>query len=128
MKKKEIIQEIQNYLIEELTEAEEAKNVERATEIKRLQTMYRFMPAHDYGPEDVIVPSSLVELKLGETSAHYFIAPQGGGLVTSIAGKPVQIITPNSPLGEVLLGRKQGDTIEVESRGGKRSYRVVRVA
>ena len=89
--------------------------------------MYRFLPVRNYTAEDVIVPSALVELKLGSASAYYYVAPQGGGLVTRVDGKAVQAITPNSPLGEALLGKKVGDTLEVQTRSGTREYLVVSV-
>jgi len=118
--KSNVVKEIMTYLEEELADGKRDPK-----EIQRLLTVYRFIPVRDYLPEEPIIPSSLVELDLTGTRAFYFIAPQGGGLVTRVDGKPVQVITPQSPLGEALLGKKTGDTIDVEIRGGTRSYRVV---
>jgi transcription elongation GreA/GreB family factor len=39
--------------------------------------------------------------------------------------KPVQVVTPQSPLGEALLGKKVGDRVRVEIRGGVREYRLL---
>lgn len=125
MDKKKVIQEIQTYFDEELVQAANAGDEERQAELKRLQLIYRFLPVREYGKDDVIIPSSLVELALGETRAYYFVAPQGGGLITNVDGRPVQVITPQSPLGEALLGKKVGDEIRVEIRGGVRQYRVM---
>jgi hypothetical protein len=57
--------------------------------------------------------------------AFYFIVPSGGGLVMRVDGNPVQVITPNSPLGEVLMGRHAGDTVSVEAGGKPREYKIV---
>ena len=124
MDKRKLIDVLKQYLTEEKNTAEPA----RADEIERLLVMYRFLPSRDHGPEEVIVPSSLVELKLGAMTTFCFVAPQGGGLVTNVDGKAVQVVTPNSPLGEALLGRKRGDVIKVDIRGAVREYEVLKVS
>ena len=125
MNKSTLISTITEYLSDEL---KSGASSEREKEIKSILLMYRFLPVRTYGPEDVIVPSALVELKLGQAHAHYFIAPQGGGLITSVEGKAVQVITPQSPLGEALMGKKVGDTVKVDSRGSVREYQVVAIS
>jgi transcription elongation GreA/GreB family factor len=47
--------------------------------------------------------------------------------VTQIDGRPVQVITPSSPLGEALLGKKAGEIFRVELRGGAREYQVISI-
>lgn len=121
--KKRVIQHLTEYLTEELAEKPPAEK----GEIESLLMMYRFLPSRAYGKDDVIVPSALVTLKTGESVAYYFIVPRGGGLVTQVEGKPLQVITPNSPLGEAMLGKKQGDRFSVEIRGAQREYEIVSV-
>ncbi|MGZ3689303.1 MAG: GreA/GreB family elongation factor [Bdellovibrionota bacterium] len=55
----------------------------------------------------------------------YLVARAGGGISVNAGGKSVSVITPDSPLGSELTGRKAGDEFEVELRGSSRSYRVV---
>ena len=93
--------------------------------IQKQLTMYRFLPMRDFNEQDVIVPSSLVELEISGRRAFYFIVPSGGGLIMRIDEKPVQVITPQSPLGDALLGKKVGNTIRVDSSGTARDYRIV---
>ncbi len=129
MNKDKVIEEIEAYLREELIVAQgEGQDDLAVREINRLLTMYRFLPKRKYGRDDVIIPSALVELKLGGISAFYFIAPQGGGLVTRVEGKPVQVITPQSPLGECLLGKRAGDRVRVETRSGIREYQIISIS
>lgn len=60
-------------------------------------------------------------------SAHYFMGPRAGGTEIDHAGQTVMVITPHSPLGRQLMGRQQGDTLQLEL-GGKRSpHRLVSV-
>jgi len=121
--KKRVIRHLMEYLAEEL----DSKSPEEKKEIESLLTMYRFLPTREYGNEDVVIPSALVTLKTGSITAHYFIVPRGGGLITEIEGEPLQVITPNSPLGEALLGKKQGQKFGVEIRGALREYEIVSV-
>lgn len=121
--KLQIIREIETYLEQEL----EGAGPERVAELERLRQMYRFLPRREYGAGDVIVPSALVELELDSKRMHCLMVPSGGGLVLSVEGAPVQVVTPASPLGEALLGKKQGEKIEVAIRGGVRSYRIISV-
>jgi transcription elongation GreA/GreB family factor len=100
---------------------------QRAADIQSLLTMYRFLPLREYTAEDVVCPAALVELELNGSKAFYFVAPQGGGLITNVDGKPVQVITPQSPIGEAILGRKVGDTFEVETRTQTREYKILSI-
>jgi transcription elongation GreA/GreB family factor len=127
MRKAKIISEIQAYLTEELQSLGES-DAPRLRELQAQLTMYRFLPQREYGDEDVAVPGALVELELGGRKALYLIVPQGGGLVLSVEGEPVQVITPQSPLGEAVLGRKKGDAVTVATASGERVYRLVRLA
>ncbi len=126
MDKQKVIHEIRSYLESELADAKDPKSP-RAEELARLLVMYRFLPLREYGADDVACPAALVELEFQGTTAFYFIAPQGGGLVTRVEGKPVQVLTPNSPLGEALMGKKVGEQVRVEMREGVREYRVVSI-
>jgi transcription elongation GreA/GreB family factor len=138
MEKKKVIAEIQNYLAQELSDLASSLDnpgkvkpesmqeiVARVDEIKKQLVMYKFLPVRPFTTEDVICPGGLVELELNQMHAFYLIVPKGGGLVTRVDGKAVQVITPNSPLGEALLGKRVGDEAEVTVGGKSRFYKVV---
>lgn len=99
----------------------------RVDELSRLLLMYKYLPVRELGPDDVVCAAALVELEINHTRAFYFIAPQGGGLVTRVQGKPVQVLTPASPMGEALLGKRVGDLVEIETRDSVREYRVLSI-
>lgn len=46
----------------------------------------------------------------------FFVAPVGGGYQLSEAAVEAQVVTPTSPLGRALLGKAQGDVIEMRSQ------------
>jgi transcription elongation GreA/GreB family factor len=102
---------------------------QRAAELLALISTYRMLPLRELGPSDLIVPGALIELEQEETGrkSRYFLVPRGGGATLSHQGGSIQVIAPQSPLGEALMGRKQGEDFEVETQGTVREYRVVSV-
>jgi transcription elongation GreA/GreB family factor len=90
--------------------------------------MFRFMPSREQDPGDVIGPGTLVRIETGGRESWVLVVPNFGGHVTDFEGLPLQILTPQSPLGEALLGRRRGDTLTLTTRSGAtRIYRVVGV-
>jgi transcription elongation GreA/GreB family factor len=57
-----------------------------------------------------IAVSALVTVEENAAEQRYFVATHGGGAV--LAGG-VQVVTPASPIGRALLGRRIGDEIEL---------------
>jgi transcription elongation GreA/GreB family factor len=129
--KKQVVEQLQLYVAEELSDLVQESETsgkalpERAEELRQQLVMYRFLPVRDYGQDDIICPGGLVELEHNQTKAFYFIVPNGGGLITRVEGSPVQVVTPQSPLGGALLGRKLGEKIQVIVGGKNREYTVV---
>jgi transcription elongation GreA/GreB family factor len=60
----------------------------------------------------------------GAESASW-LAPYGGG--NRLAAGSVQVVTPKSPLGRALLGKRAGDECEIALAGKTRLLAVVRV-
>jgi transcription elongation GreA/GreB family factor len=100
----------------------------RAEELKALIRSYEFLPVRAYKKADPIGPAALVTLEGEAGKATYFLGLEGRPLTIKLGGKTIQVVTPSSPLGEALEGRKVGDTVEVEARGSTREYDVVGVA
>jgi transcription elongation GreA/GreB family factor len=57
----------------------------------------------------------------------YFLGPKNGGLEIQLKDKEILLITPESPLGQQLLGKKVGDRIQLQLRGSGQEYRVISV-
>ena len=76
---------------------------------------FRTLAVRDFGPLEPIDLSALVTLEHRTKSADaqplYFLAPRGGGTEVRCAGRDVLVITPQSPLGQQLIGRRKGDRI-----------------
>jgi transcription elongation GreA/GreB family factor len=72
-----------------------------------------------YRKAEPIGLGAVVEVEDGESGRTLFIAPVGAGEeLTGPDGDGIfLVVTPASPFGRVLLGKKVGDTVEVPVRG-----------
>ncbi len=87
----------------------------RVSELEALLALFRFVDVRSFSMETPIASTALVELTNAQQKRSYpFLMPQGGGMQVVLDEKTVQVVTPHSPLGEALIGRKVGDFIQVE--------------
>ncbi len=77
--------------------------------------------------EDIGV-GALVELEQNSKRTLYFIGPNAGGTEVKVGTSNVLVITPQSPLGSQLQGRKAGEVLELNFGDKKRQARVVGVS
>ena len=80
---------------------------------------FQALPPRQFTAGEPVSIGAYVVLSARERS-HYFIGPRAGGTEVEHAGRTVLVITPNSPLGRQLMGRHQGETLQLE-QAGKRS-------
>ena len=64
---------------------------------------------------------ALVEAEEDGEARTYFIAPEGGGTRLS---KGVQVVTPKSPLGQALVGKRADDELELTLAGKTRQLTI----
>ncbi|MFL5814751.1 MAG: GreA/GreB family elongation factor [Bdellovibrionia bacterium] len=102
----------------------------RATELQKLIMMFRQLQVRDFAPDEPVAIGAIVEIELesNQKRSIHLLTPLGGGIAVSVGGVTVQVITPQAPLGEALLGKKAGDIIEIEAAQGQiREYSVIRI-
>jgi transcription elongation GreA/GreB family factor len=80
-----------------------------AKEIIDAIKIYEGLAARDFKLDEPIDLGALVEVKTDGVRSIYFIGPKSGGLEVQFGKKEVVVITPQSPLGENLKGKKAGD-------------------
>ena len=68
---------------------------------------------------DAIGLGALVTIDEDGSERRLFLAPAGGG--NTLAGG-VQVVTPKSPLGTALLGKRAGDEVEVRTGPKVRAF------
>ncbi len=86
------------------------------------------------GADDPIAGGALVHVEIEPTDggdAHeervLFVIGQGGGTVLDVGGCRVTVVTPSSPIGRALVGKRAGDDFELVVRGARREGIVVGV-
>ena len=90
----------------------------QAIRIEELRTNIaelRTMPVHRLGEAQPASVGALVVVEENDQRFMIFLAPHGGG--TALSGGTVQVVTPKSPLGRALLGRRVGDECEAQVGG-----------
>lgn len=88
-----------------------------AQEIADHLAQYATLPLPELTAESTIALGAVVELG-GARRAWYFLGPRAGGLEVSVEGRTVLVITPQSPLGRQLVGKRVGDAVALPGRGG----------
>jgi transcription elongation GreA/GreB family factor len=70
---------------------------------------------------------ALVELEHGGENSIYFVGPRAGGTEVLHDKKEILVITPQSPLGEQLMGKKSGDKSQLTFGGAKQAAKILKV-
>jgi transcription elongation GreA/GreB family factor len=73
-----------------------------------------------FGEEATVALGALVTAEEDDARVVFFLAPRGGG--NSLAGGSVRVVTPQSPLGRALVGKRVGDEAELVLAGKKRTF------
>jgi transcription elongation GreA/GreB family factor len=106
------------------TGANRAVNLARATETRtqvaraELDAIDAFRP-RVFKRGEALGLSAVVEIEDGDAGRTVFLAPVGAGEELSGPGGDgvFQVVTPVSPIGKALMGKRVGDVIEVMVKG-----------
>ncbi len=99
----------------------------QAAEIVQAIEQFEKLTLRDFQEGDAIDLGALVELNGRNEPSFYFIGPRAGGTEVLHEKKEVLVITPQSPLGQQLVGKKQGERLQIEIGGSRSDYKVVSV-
>jgi transcription elongation GreA/GreB family factor len=99
----------------------------QAKEILDSIKLYQSLVARDFPPGEPIDLTALVELDCDGVQSTYFIGPKNGGLEIICCRKEITIITPQSPLGQNLMGRKAGERWTTKLGASTVKYHIVSV-
>ncbi len=99
----------------------------RAQEIKKAIQQFRQLGLQQFSCHTPIRQTAVVQLTDDcNIDRVVFICPAAGGLSLEHDGAQVMVITPESPLGQELIGKYSGDLVELKS-GGVREYEIISV-
>lgn len=86
------------------------------------------LPARDLASDEPIGLGALITLESKGQPTYYLMGPRAGGTEIEHEGRTVMVITPQSPLGRQLVGKKQGDTLQLDIGDRKTASYIAAVA
>ena len=102
-----------------------AGQAKRVEEIKQSLTLCHSMAMRAYDDERGIEVGALLGLEDENGRQQWlFLAQDAAGLKIEVVGQPVTVITPRSPLGKSLLGKFEGDEVEILVAGARQLFTV----
>ena len=99
----------------------------QAAELEAAIAEFEQLGARKFTDGDAIAVGALVELEVGGEKLFYFLGPRAGGTEVLHDKKEILVITPPSPLGEQLMGKKEGDEPQLNFGGTKQPAKILRV-
>ena len=100
----------------------------QAKEIMDSIKLYETLTPKDFAPDEPIDLTALVEMDADGTHSFYFIGPKNGGLEVEHRRKEITVITPQSPLGQNLVGKKVGERWTAKFGNTVVKYHIVSVS
>ncbi len=99
-----------------------------AAEIQDSIALWTTLPLPDFASDGVIDIGALVALESrpGRT-VWYLLAPRNGGVTVGLGGREITLVTPQSPLGRQLHGRRLGAVVTLPGRAGAQPHRVTMI-
>ena len=100
----------------------------QAAEIEQAIAQFQKLPLREFAPADPIDLGALVELHTKGSKSFYFIGPRAGGTEITAEEREIMVITPQSPLGQQLVGKTQGECLNLEITGSRSEYHIAAVS
>jgi transcription elongation GreA/GreB family factor len=99
----------------------------QAAELEAAIAEFEKLNARKFADGETIGIGALVELENGGENFFYFLGPRAGGTEVLYDKKEILVITPHSPLGEQLLGKKSGDQPLLTLGGTRKPAKIISV-
>jgi transcription elongation GreA/GreB family factor len=97
---------------------------ELAEHLQRLENL----EIRAFSEEEAIAPGALVRVLVDGSERLFLMVPWGGGTEISVEDTKITVITPASPVGRALLGRRLGDEFELSVKGTMREWEIEAIA
>ena len=99
----------------------------RVQESEEELRQYRTLVLRDFSDARIVVGAYVELVDENDVEKAFFIGPCSGGLTVEWQGKEVFVLTPKSPLGRALVGKEEGEDIDVKIGDKTTCYEVVTV-
>ena len=100
----------------------------QAAEVAQAMQQYELLTVREFAPQEPIHIGAVVELERKGERTFYFVGPSAGGTEITCDGRAVLVISPHSPMGQQLVGRKRGERLQIKVGGASESYQVAAVS
>lgn len=81
----------------------------KVAELEETIEMFQKLKVIEFAEGAAIDYGALVQVEMRGGASWFFVAPKAGGLEVTHDKEEITVITPQSPLGEQLFEKKQGD-------------------
>ncbi len=86
----------------------------RVTEFQLAIDAYQALNLVGFDENSTVALGALVQLAADSKTNHwFFIGPAAGGFRCQLTEQNITVITPQSPMGQALIGKQQDDDIEI---------------
>jgi transcription elongation GreA/GreB family factor len=103
-----------------------AGQARRVEEIRQSLALYRNWSVKPFDDSRGIQVGDLVTLPpVGGQPRYFFLGPDAAGLKVEAHDGWVTVITARAPLGQSLLGKFEGDEVEMVINGSRQSFEVI---
>ncbi|MEY4917972.1 MAG: hypothetical protein RL616_1885 [Verrucomicrobiota bacterium] len=99
----------------------------QVAEIESAIADFEGLAARKFAADDAIAVGALVELEMSGEKNFYFLGPRAGGTEIIHDKKEILVITPQSPLGEQLIGKKSGEALKLKLGKEVRPAKIISV-
>ncbi len=99
-----------------------------AVELEEAVMRCENMDLHDYESHEPIGIGALVELESKGEKDLYFIIPISGGVEVKDNDRTILVITPQSPMGKLIVGQRAGDTVTLETATLPKEFTILNVS
>lgn len=99
----------------------------RARELEAAIALVQALPLGAWEPGTPIAAGAVATLDVGGKPQRVILSPAGGGLKLAMSDGPISVVTPQSPLGQALLGKTPGESFELVVAGRASEVEIVGV-
>jgi transcription elongation GreA/GreB family factor len=105
-----------------------AGQARRVEEIRQSLSLCRQLVLKPFDEQRGIQTGDLIALQADNgTQQLLFLAPDAAGLKVSVEEQLITVITPRAPLGQNLLGKLDGDEVQVVVNGSRQSFEITQI-
>lgn len=102
--------------------------VKVAAEFREAADAFRGLEIRNFAPNEPIALGAVVDTELHGERTLFVVGPKAGGIEVTHEGLKILVITPQSPLGKRLIGKKAGDVLPADPVQGARPIAILSVA